>query len=244
MTLNGKTWLFMNSAGVFLSGNYIFPTTQWGLYDTMFGYDYTSFAEKIDGCPGWWHVSANIDVDDLYNPECFSPYFEWISDKERVYEGAYVDNVQISIIEDDGEKIYQGHSQQWLDADAGISWFEFPLDWDDDVMSTVDFVNGIDQNDAYYKAICKIKDDSGGYNDWFEIDFELGPYVDCAITDIMVEDDFSHEPIADGDAHIKFCYTNLGNEPQEDVVIKATGTRVETETLLFDDLEGPSSLHL
>jgi hypothetical protein len=242
------TWLFMDSAGVFMSGQYIFPSTSWGTWDPEFGYDYTGFARKIDGCPGWWHVWANIDVDSLQNPDCFSPYFEWISDKERVYEGAYVDNVEINIIEDDGQKIYQGHSQDWIDIEVeGESWFEFPLDWDDDIEITVDFIDGIDEDDAYYKAICKIKDDTGGYNDWIEIDFEIGPYIDCAITDIMIEDDFTHDPIPDGgilqypsDAHINFCFTNLGNDVMTDIPIKVTGYKVVEDELFFDDFEGPS----
>jgi hypothetical protein len=151
-------WLFQNSAGVFIQGQYIFPSTSWGLWDPEFGYDYTPFAQKIDGCPGWWHVWAVIDVDLLQNPDCFAPYFEWISDKERVFEGAYVDNVEINIIEDDGQKIYQGHSQDWIDIDEeGVSWFEFPLDWDDDIEITVDFVDGIDKMMHTIKPYVKSK---------------------------------------------------------------------------------------
>ena len=242
----GPTWLFMDSSCSFIYGNYIFYSTQDGLYDTQFAYDYTTFVSKIDGCPGWWHVWYEVDVDELQNPECFSPYFEWISDKERVFEGAYVDNVEITVSQDMGQKIYQGHSQDWLDAtETGISWFEFPLDWDQDIISTVNYVNGVDTNPAYYTAILKIKNDTGGYGDWIEIDFEIGPYVDCAITDLVIEDDFSHEAIPDGgimqypsDAHVQFCYTNLGNTVQTNIPITATGYKMTKETLLFDDFEG------
>jgi len=235
--------------GDFAPDDFIFMSTAIPLFDidSPAGVykDYTNKASKIDTCPEWWHVWAEIDIGDLYDPTSFGIWFEWISDKERTYEGAYVDNIEIALIETLGINVYQGHSQSWSETDEGVSWFEFPLDWDTYIIPTVDYVNGIDENNAFYKAVCKIKNDTGGYNDWFEIDFEIGPYVDCAITDLEIEDDFSHEPIPDGgimqypsDAHIKFCYENKGNEPQDNIIVKATGYKLEKETLLYDDFEG------
>ncbi len=40
-------------------------------------------------------------------------------------------------------------------------------------------VPGIDQDDSFYLAICKIKDDNGSYADWKEIPFEIGMVNDC-----------------------------------------------------------------
>ena len=227
----------------------IWWSTQVGLFDVEFGYDYrylydgeTTYCSKIDGCPGWWHV----EYETTTFPDDLGIFFEWRSDKERVYEGAYVDNVEIDITEDVGEKIYQGHSQNWLtQEETGIHWFTFPLDWDDDIEVSYEAdEDGIDQNDMYYKAICKIKDDSGGYYEWKEIDFEIGTIDECTVKITNVEDDYSHDPIPDGgimqypsDAHIEFCYTNNGNLPVTDTEITATGYKLEKETLFEDDFE-------
>ena len=177
----------------------------------------------------------------------FGVFFEWRSDKERVFEGAYVDNVEIFITEDIGEKIYQGHSQDWLvQEEIGQHWFEFPLDWDDDIEVSIELDEDCeDVNDLYYKAICKLKNDEGGYASWIEIDFEIGTVAQSTVVITGVEDDFSHEPIADGgimeypsDAHIQFCYTNEGNVPVEDTVITAAGYKLVKETLFEEDFEG------
>ena len=231
----------------------IFWSTQVGLFDVEFGYDYTSYVEKIDGCPGWWHVEWEVDVGSLQSPDEFGVFFEWRSDKERVYEGAYVDNVEITITEDIGEKIYQGHSQNWLtQEEEGIHYFTFPLEWDDDIEVSIDFdmdpestTYGDDLDDTYYLAICKIKDDTGGYADWKEIEFEIGDYIDCDVWITEVEDDYSHDTIPDGgilqypsDAHIKFCYENQGNVPVTNTEVTATGYKLVKETLFEDDFDG------
>ena len=248
----GRAPTFMNSDtspvdndGDGYADSFIFFDTSMGLYDQEdFVTDYRCIAEKIDGSPGWWHVWAELDVDELgLDEDDFGIFFEWKSDKERVYEGAYVDNIKISITEAKGEKIYQGHSQDWLEEDEGTSFFKFPLIWDDVEVGT-------------YKAIGKIKTDNGSYVDHdleeegiqhLEVKFKIGDLVDCEITEISVEDDFTHEPIPDGgtfsypsDAHTKFTYHNAGNVPLTDVTVTATGYEEVKETLFEDDFEGMS----
>ena len=226
---------FIDNDGDLSADSFIFFDTSMGLYDQEdFVTDYRCIAEKIDGSPGWWHVWAELNVSDLnLDSDDFGIFFEWKSDKERVFEGAYVDNVKISIMEAIGEKIYQGHSQDWIEEDEGTSYFKFPLKWDEVEVGT-------------YKAVCKLKTDDGGYVDpIIEIDFKIGDMVDCEITDISIEDDFTHEPIPDGgtftypsDAHIKYTYHNGGNVPESDVTVTATGYELKKETLFEDDFEG------
>lgn len=237
---NGDGQYFADDAGYFMPGNYYFPDTSLPLYNIddpgMTGKDYTHKAEKIDTCPGWWRVWVEIPVSILPDPEHFGILFGWHSDKERVHEGAYVDNVHIYSIEDVQTKIYQGHSQQWLTIDEGTTEFQFPLTWNDPAPGT-------------YKAILKVKNDEGGYDDYKEIVFTIADNLDCEISDITVEDSFTGEEVPDGgrltytaDAHIKYTYHQAGNVPSPEggVPIKATGYKIEKDVLFQDDFEGPS----
>jgi len=236
------------------SDSHIWWSTQVGTFDTGMGYDYTSYVTKSDECPGWWHVEWELDQF----PDDFGVFFEWRSDKERVFEGAYVDNVEIGIVEDIGEKIYQGHSQEWqyvYELEEPLThWFEFPLDWDDDIEVSVDLDEDCDDvNDMYYKAICKIKTDDHdtyptGYSTYLEIDFEIGTVAMSTVEITLVEDDFSHEPIEDGgivqypsDVHVKWCYTNDGNVPVTDTEITMNAYKLVQEELFFEDFEGMSA---
>jgi hypothetical protein len=236
---NGDGQLFITPDGYSMPGNYYFFDTSLPLYDVDSPggpyKDYTQKAKKIDECPGWWHVWAEIPTELLQCPECFGIWFGFHSDKERVYEGAYVDNIVIKCCNPDGQKIYQGHSQNWLTIPEGTTQFTFPLAWDDVEPGT-------------YKAILKVKNDEGGYDQIKEIVFTIGNEVDCAITDMYIEDDFTGEIIPDGgimtytaDAHIPFTYHNGGNVPLEDVAVKATAYKLVEEELFFDDFEGMSN---
>jgi hypothetical protein len=236
---NGDGQGFVDSAGYWFPGNYYFFDTSLPLFDvdTPGGVakDYTGKAEKIDGCPGWWHVWADVPVGILSCPEEFAIWFGFHSDKERVYEGAYVDNIIIEGCLPDGEKIYQGHSQNWLTIDPGVTYFEFPLVWDD-------------VEEGTYKAILKVKNDEGAYDEWIEFIFDIRDEIDCGIADMYVEDDFTGEIIPDGgvmtytaDAHIPFTYHNGGNVALSDIAIKATGYKIVEEELFFDDFEGMSN---
>ena len=236
---NGDGQVFSTSDGYTLPGNYYFFDTSIPLYSVedpgYDGMDYTNKAEKIDGCPGWWHVWLDFPVSGLITPGEFGVWFGFHSDKERVFEGAYIDDILIEGCIPDGEKIYQGHSQDWLTIDPGVTYFEFPLVWDDVEPGT-------------YKAVAKVKNDEGGYDDWDEIIFEIADNIDCAIVDMFVEDDFTGEIIPDGgimsytaDAHIPFTYHNTGNVAMEGVGIRATGYKVVKETLFEDDMEGMSN---
>jgi len=224
------------------------------------------YAEKKSDCPGWWHVSYVLDVDALPSDvaEQFKPAFKWNSDKERVFEGAYIDNVEINVLEPEGNKIYQGHSQEWLTEDQG-RWFKFPLDWDDDIEETFAGceTGSYDANPDYYNMRIKLKNDSGGFAEDLTFKFEIGNQVNYKITDLSIEDDYSLDPIEDGgvlqypsDAHIMFCFENSdtvtgcdqdGNpvdmdisnmEPATDVKINAKGYKMEKETLFEDDFDG------
>ena len=235
---NGDGQKFTNSAGFLLPGNYYFFDTNIALFDSAgtntYGYpnpmDYTSKAAKIDGCSGWWHVWLEFPVSLFSTPDCMGVWFNWMSDKERVFEGAYIDNVQISTIAAEGEKIYQGHSQQWMDVD-GTTWFEFPLEWDDVEPGT-------------YKAIAKLKnDDADQFDIYEEIIFEVGDQTDCEITDLVLTDDFSGEEVGETidyttDVHVTFTTHNNGNIGLDDIPVKATAYKQKTETLLEYDFEG------
>jgi hypothetical protein len=225
-------------------------------------WDYTDYAQKIDGCPGWWHVWMEISPTILelvgFDISDIGPYFQFVSDKERVYEGAYVDNVKIEIEEFLGEKVYQGHSQDWItETEEGISCFEFPLDWTNDIEPSIDiqetpqtqgFPGGYeDKDDSYYVAIIKLKDDSGGYADNFECMFEIGDMPDCDIYDVFVDDLFDGDSDPDtmleypSDAKISFTYENMGNVPLENIPITATAYKVSHETLFEEDFESMSN---
>jgi len=246
---NGDGQAFVDSAGYSLPGNYYFMDTSLPLFDvdTPGGpyKDYTCKASKIDGCPGWWHVWANIPVSILPDKENFGIWFGWVSDKERTFEGAYVDNVNIYAKQRLGEKIYQGHSQDWItEEEDGVSYFTFPLKW-------------TDVEPGVYRAICKIKTDDGSYVDHdpatpgiqhYVVEFKIQDNIDCAITNISVEDSFTGQEVADGgmftytaDAHIMFDYHNAGNIAVEDVPVKATAYKLVKDQLFFDDMEGPSN---
>ena len=241
---------FVNSSGYFFPGTFTFFDTSIPLYNTegvnTYGYpnpmDYTGFVEKIDDAPGWWQVTAEFPVASMPTTmaENFGLWFKWTSDKERVFEGAYVDNIEIASIESEGEKIYQGHSQSWLNVE-GDTWFEFPLEWNDVAPGE-------------YKAILKLKNDDypdgDGYDIQQEIIFEVGDQVDCEITDLELTDDFSGEVISDGDTieyttdvHTTYTYHNNGNLPESDVAVKATAYKAKEETLAEYDMESGFSYY-
>lgn len=229
------------------------------------------YAEKKADCPGWWHVSYVLDIDALTGDliEEFKPAFQWVSNKEVVFEGAYIDNLEISVLEPQGNKIYQGHSQQWVtDTEIGESWFQFPLDWDDDIEETFAGCESgtYDANPDYYRMIIKLKNDTGGYDMEQSFKFEIGNQQNFIIKSISVEDDYSKDPIPDGgtlaypsDAHIMFCYENSetimgcdanGNPvemdistqgPATDVKINAYGYKLSKETLFEDNFDGMSN---
>jgi hypothetical protein len=176
---DGQMFTMHYMDGVYIRpGNYYFFDTSIPLWespgaDTPQFRDYTMKAEKIDGQPGWWHVWYELPVDYFTDPENVGMWFHWSSDKERVFEGAYVDNVQIEVYEKQYEKIWQGHSQEWIELteeklnDLGDFWFEFPLTWND-VVETFEFECGSDLNCMNYKAILKLKNNAEIGEDVYE----------------------------------------------------------------------------
>jgi hypothetical protein len=235
---------FCNSSGYFLPGTFIFFDTSIPLYNTdgvnTYGYpnpmDYTPFVKKIDGKPGWWHVWAEFPISAMpaSMAENFGIWFKWTSDKERVFEGAYVDNIKIYSVEPFEEKVYQGHSQNWLVPEESF-WFEFPLCFDS--------CDGIECG-GEYKAVVKIKNDEGGYDIMEEIIFQIKDIVDCELRNLVITDDFTGDVIPDGgavqyttDVHLTYTYHNNGNVPTTDIPVKATAYKYETETLAEYDME-------
>jgi hypothetical protein len=236
---NGDGQIFCDNAGYIYPGNYYFPDTSLPLYSIddpgYDGKDYTNKAMKIDGKPGWWRVWAEIPVSILPDCDNFGIWFGFISDKERTYEGAYVDNVKIISIEDVEKKIYQGHSQDWLILAEGMHMFDFPLEW-----------TGVQPGE--YRAILKLKNDEGGYDSIKTVDFTIGDEFDCGIVDMEIRDSFTENVIPDGgymsytgDAHITFTYHQGGNVAGENIPIHAAAYKLEKDILFEDDFEGMSN---
>ena len=255
-TADSSYFAVTNSSGFFQPGSFYFFDTSVPLWNTegvqndyqvdgefQNPMDYTKFVEKIDGKPGWWRVTAEFPLSAMPQSmaENFAIWFKWTSDKERVYEGAYVDNIKIYSIESLGEKIYQGHSQSWLtegeDFDGTGHWFEFPLCWD-----------GIEPGE--YKAQVKIKNDEGTYDIEEELIFHIRDVERCEIRGLTITDDYTGDVIPDGgtvdystDVHITSTYHNMGNTPMTDVPLQATGYKIEDETLADYDMESGFSYY-
>jgi hypothetical protein len=228
--------VFTNSSGNILPGNYYFFDTSIPLFNpegtNTYGHpnpmDYTKKATTIQGCPGWWHVWIQLPVSSLPSTD-IGVWFKWTTDKERVHEGAYVDNIQIKTIAAQGEKIYQGHSQEWLNLNE-TTFFEFPLKWND-------------VEPGNYKAVIKLKnDDEDQYDINQEIFFSIGDQIDCEITDLRLTDDFSGEEITETiefntDLHADFTMHNNGNIPIENVSVKATAYKQKKEIIYKETME-------
>jgi len=232
---NGDGQRFASVDGLWMPGNYYFFDTDIPLYDIDSPggpyKDYTQKAKKIDHCPGWWRVTLNLPTSLLNCPETFGIWFGFHSDKERVNEGAYVDNIVIEGCLPNGEKIYQSHSEDWICIPVGLTTYEFPLDW-----NTVE--------PGTYKAILKVKNDEGSYDQQKEITFNIGTETDCAIIDMKIKDDFTGDYIPEGgmmtynaDLVTSFTYRNSGNVPLENVTIHASGYKLIDEEVFFDDFE-------
>jgi hypothetical protein len=184
-------------------GNFYFFDTSLPLYESIqYGphYNYLEKADKIDGAPGWWNVWFKVPINYFDNPESVGLWFDWLSDKERVFEGAYIDNIQIVGTGVQCEKIFQSHSQQWLELteeglnDLGDYWFEFPLVWDD-VVESYNEDCGIDDNDMFYRAILKMKNndpiEEGAADltlhlvDTYGDGWEAGSFVDVYVDGVL-----------------------------------------------------------
>lgn len=222
--------------------------TDWPFWrDSIYGVN--TYMEEIAGQPGWWRVTVSATPNQLItlglSLDNIIPQFYWESDKERTFEGAYVDNFIIDITPvRAGEKVYQGHSQQWLtedDVNTPIGVWQFPLAFTD-FRETIVKEDCQDVDCSFYRAIVRLKTDDGGYTDEQVYDFEIGSYKQHDIIDLEIRDDFEQTLVPDGgvfdygsDAHIKFTYHNDGSEPVYDVPVTAAAYNlVEKEVLNYN----------
>ncbi|MBS3778574.1 MAG: hypothetical protein KGY50_04710, partial [Candidatus Thermoplasmatota archaeon] len=227
-------------------GAYYFPDTTVPLYSVGPEMDYTPKATNLGD--GWWNVEYEVKVSQLeafgFDTQNMMFRFDWHTDPEFQYEGAYVDNVQVISIENQVEKIFQSHSQGPVE--VGNFAFEFPLDW-----QTVE--KGCYKLKLWVEGI-----DCASDNDWpdyVEIDFCVEDVVDCAIdeTGTYLEDSFNQQPLEmvedpDGntyglleqgdDLHIPFCVESIGNVPVDEIPVKATAKKLMWEESYSTDFEG------
>jgi hypothetical protein len=214
-----------------------FPDTSLPVYD--YGIDLTTNVKNIGG--GWWHVWYNASLADLLalglDIHDIRFRFDWHTDPQFQYEGAYVDNFCVMSIEDVREKIFQTHAQETVEFTTETV-FEFPLEW----------CCGVEEG-CYELVLWLVPTDGDstttGENNKVTIPFCIGDELDCQITDLIVEDSFTEVIVPDGgqmtsgqDAHIIYEYHQGGNIPGENIVITATANKLTWDVAYEDDFEG------
>lgn len=215
-----------------VGGAYYFFDTSIPLFDDDPYKDYTPKVTDKGG--GWWEVSWNIDPMDLVfygglSLENIMFRFDWHSDPEFQFEGAYVDNFNVEVLPESEEKVYQGFYQTPQDVHCEYPKFvPMPMKW-----SPVD--NG--------KYTMKWGVNSETLTE--SCQFEVNDEYDGMITDIQVDDSFTGDVISDGgilepghDAHIQFEYCQGGSIPGENIPITASAHEVNWEEDFSDDFEG------
>jgi hypothetical protein len=217
---------------------FFFSDTTLQLYWQRFNWNITWFAKDLGG--GWWHVWYEMPVSWLIDETCVKFRFDWHTDPQFQYEGAYVDNFKVVSIESDKEKIFQTHLQDCTpvpvcDETAKV---EFPLAWDDvepgDYM--IQYWVEVEDCDPYW--------DSEHPKPGRIVYFSIGDNLDCVITDILVEDSFTHTVVPDGgrmttysDAHIKWTYHQGGNVPGENIPIKLSVKKKSWDPIVEKDMD-------
>jgi hypothetical protein len=219
---------------------------EYDFYDTfipLVSYDWNISGNVTNLGRGWWQVRFKAEkqtlIDMGLNVEDIRFRFDWHTDPQFQYEGAYVDNFKVISIESDREKIYQGHSQGPYDMFHHIEPFEFPLKWYPE--------------EGCYLAILWLEvldPEHESCFDWpgVEIEFCVGDEIDCEIIDMYIDNSFTGEIVEDdgwmeegSDAHIVFTYHHNGTVPATDVEVTATATKFEWEKLWDFDFEGSVS---
>jgi hypothetical protein len=212
---------------------YLFSDTTRQLYD--YGYNLTGIAKDMGN--GWWHVWCELPRSWFLDPTDVQFRFDWHTDPQFQFEGAYVDNFKVVCIDDVQTKIFQTHSQGPIDLEECQRGFEFPLKWTDVEEGCYEMILWCEVEDPNHQAM----------NDWDDrviIDFCVGDNYDCEITDMFVEDSFTGVHVADGgrmtqgaDAHIVFDFHLGGNMPLSNIPIKASAKRLYWEEIYFADFE-------
>jgi hypothetical protein len=245
-TLDFLDW---NTMAFFLDGSYVFFDTTLGLYNYAVSMDYTPIAEEAGG--GWWKVNftaplaylsaMGIDITD------FRIQFEWHTDPQFQYEGAYVDDVKIICIDNTEVKVFQSHSQGPFVIPEGISNFEFPMPWT---------AVGDDTKETMYdvKVWIEVLDpDHTSMNDWpdyLDILVCVEDWFDTEVDNLRIESSVGGTSIVPGtgvleygeDAHIMADVHLDGTLPAENIPVTATAKKVYWETVWENDCEGLNPL--
>jgi len=235
---DGTTWIEDLILDEEFENEYKFFDTTLPLYSTRTGINVTANVEDIGD--GWWRVMYRVNVSDLAGMglDCsiIQFRFDWHSDPQFQYEGAYIDNFKVISIESEMEKIYQGHSQGPIDIVRHEDMFKFPLEWCPE--------EGCYKARVWLEVLDIDHESTFDWPDYVDIDFCVGDDIDCEITDLMIEDSFTLEIVEDGgvmtegsDAHIVYEFHNGGNIPMENIEITATSNVLTWETVFETDFE-------
>jgi hypothetical protein len=221
-----------------------FSDTTLPLYAPRWGWDLTSYVEELGD--GWWHVTFDVPNSWFIDDTCVAIRFDWHSDPQFQYEGGYVDNVKLISVEGEREKIWQTHLQQCEEIDCHIDWTMFPLEWTPPGPGNYEIVYWVETENCPTAHLY----DSTFPKPGIVIPFELGDNYDCEITDLFIEDSFTHAIVPpDGqmnegaDAHIVFEYHQGGNLVGENIPVELSVYKKTWETLLDIDMESNMAIN-
>jgi hypothetical protein len=241
---DGTNWvtnLSINDDG----DEYKFFDTSYPVYDP--DHDYTENVE--DAGNGWWKVIFRVNTSELnlltagygftLDPTDIRFRFDWHTDPQFQYEGAYIDCFRVTSIENVITKVFQTHSQGPIEIlEDCTNFFKFPLAWED-----------VDECECYIMTLW-IEVVAGGtsLNDWpdrINISFCVGDEIDCEIWELIVEDSFTETIVEDGgfmtagsDAHFIYTFHANGTIPSENVEIVGSVNKIEWVDVFTDDMEG------
>jgi hypothetical protein len=170
---------------------------------------------------GWWNVWWDVPVWllELYGWDTTQLRFrfDWHSDPEFQYEGAYVDNFKVISIEDCEDKIFQGHTQGPVDLGNpddvyydGQYWYvKLPMQW------CAEYIEECGRKETGYRIYVwmEVLDDCWGTYDAYPpegvgpvcIPVQVADWADCTVghgptcdlPEIKVETSFDQDPIID-----------------------------------------------
>jgi hypothetical protein len=202
-----------------------------------------------DAGNGWWKVVFRVNTSELHlldagypfslDPTNLSFRFDWHTDPQFQYEGAYVDCFRVTSIENVITKVFQTHSQGPIEInDDCETFFKFPLAWED-----------VDECECYLmKLWVEVVSNGQSLNDWpdtVDIEFCVGDELDCEIWDLIVEDSFTEQIVEDGgfmtagsDAHFIYTFHANGTIPSVNVEIVGSINKLEWVDAYTDDFEG------
>jgi hypothetical protein len=221
-----------------------FSDTTLPLYAPRWGWDITDFVEEIGN--GWWHVTFDEPNSWFFDDTCVKIRFDWHSDPQFQYEGGYVDNVKLISVEGEREKIWQTHLQECTEIDCHIDWTMFPLAWTPPGPGDYEIVYWMETEN------CPTADlyDSTFPKPGIIIPFTIGDNYDCEITDLFIEDSFTHIVVPPegqmnegADAHIVFEYHQGGNLVGENIPVELSIYKKTWEELMFIDMESNMAIN-